>query len=158
MSPTGGVERWLTKTEHRLLWDALDAYPTTRRRETARYQQSRYLLGRAVGGRMSDWGARRRHAGAIPRGRRRLVAAGAGQSRESNNGTSQSVTHYAVCCSHPVNTIAYHLMIIATALEGWVDYLVSGDKKDLLSLGNVQNIPIIRPRQAVEHLGIVGSN
>ena len=48
-------------------------------------------------------------------------------------------------------------MIIATALEGRANYLVSGDKKDLLSLGRVQNIPIITPREAVEYLGIVSS-
>jgi len=47
-------------------------------------------------------------------------------------------------------------MIIATALKGDVDYLVSGDKKDLLSLGSVQKIPIITARRAVEYLGIVG--
>ncbi len=48
-------------------------------------------------------------------------------------------------------------MIIATALEGRADYLVSGDKKDLLSLGTVQNIPIITARKAIEYLGIVGT-
>lgn len=48
-------------------------------------------------------------------------------------------------------------MIIATALEGQANYIVSGDKKDLLSLGSVQNIPIITARQAVEYLGIIGS-
>ena len=47
-------------------------------------------------------------------------------------------------------------MILATALAGRADYLVSGDKKDLLSLGSVQNIPIITARQAIEYLGIVG--
>ncbi|MEE9304242.1 MAG: putative toxin-antitoxin system toxin component, PIN family [Thiotrichaceae bacterium] len=48
-------------------------------------------------------------------------------------------------------------MIIATALKGRVDYLVSGDKKDLLSLKTVQNIPIITARKAVAYLGIVDS-
>ena len=48
-------------------------------------------------------------------------------------------------------------MIIATALKGQVDYLVSGDKKDLLSLETVQNIPIISARKAVTYLGIVDS-
>ncbi len=46
--------------------------------------------------------------------------------------------------------------IIATAIAGRADYLVSGDKKDLLSLGTVEHIPIITARQAVEYLGIVG--
>lgn len=47
-------------------------------------------------------------------------------------------------------------MIIATALEGQADYLVSGDKKDLLSLGSVGNLPIITARQAVEYLRLLG--
>ena len=46
-------------------------------------------------------------------------------------------------------------MILATAIEGRVDYLVSGDKNDLLSLGSVQNIPIITARHAVDYLDIV---
>ncbi len=45
-------------------------------------------------------------------------------------------------------------MIIATTLKGRVDYLVSGDKKDLLSLETVQNIPIITARKAVSYLGV----
>ena len=48
-------------------------------------------------------------------------------------------------------------MIIATAIKGRVDYLVSGDKKDLLLLETVQNIPIISARKAVAYLGIVDS-
>ena len=48
-------------------------------------------------------------------------------------------------------------MIIATALKGRVDYLVSGDKKDLLSLETVQNIPIITARNAITRLGIADS-
>jgi predicted nucleic acid-binding protein len=37
---------------------------------------------------------------------------------------------------------------------GKADYLVSGDKADLLALRVVQNIPIISARQAVKLLGI----
>ncbi len=48
-------------------------------------------------------------------------------------------------------------MIIATALKGRVDYLVSGDKKDLLSLVTVENIPIITARNAISSLGIADS-
>ncbi len=39
--------------------------------------------------------------------------------------------------------------IIATALEGKVDFLVSGDKTDLLSLKKVKSIPILTARRAV---------
>lgn len=42
--------------------------------------------------------------------------------------------------------------IIATALAGNADYLVSGDKADLLSLGSAHNIPILTARQMVEIL------
>ena len=45
--------------------------------------------------------------------------------------------------------------IIATAIAGEADYLISGDKTDLLSLKMVQNIPILSPRQAIEQLNIV---
>ncbi len=48
-------------------------------------------------------------------------------------------------------------MIIATALKGRVNYLVSGDKKDLLSLVTVENIPIISARNAITRLGIADS-
>lgn len=42
--------------------------------------------------------------------------------------------------------------ILATALGGGADYLVTGDKRDLLSLIDVQGIPIITPRQALQKL------
>ena len=42
--------------------------------------------------------------------------------------------------------------IIATAIAGNADYIVSGDKKDLLSLGKVAGIQIINARQALELL------
>ena len=43
-------------------------------------------------------------------------------------------------------------MIIATAIAGKADYIISGDKRDMLSLKEVQGIPIITARQAVEKL------
>lgn len=45
--------------------------------------------------------------------------------------------------------------IIATALAGNADYLVSGDKGDLLSLKTAENIPIVTARRMVEILNIV---
>jgi len=42
--------------------------------------------------------------------------------------------------------------ILATALAAQADYLVSGDKKDLLSLGSVEGVAIITARAAVEML------
>lgn len=42
--------------------------------------------------------------------------------------------------------------IIATALAGEANYIVSGDKRHLLSLGAVREIPIITARQAVDQL------
>lgn len=42
--------------------------------------------------------------------------------------------------------------IIATAIAGNANYLVSGDKVDLLSLKSIQNIPIITARRMVEIL------
>ena len=43
-------------------------------------------------------------------------------------------------------------LIIATAIAGKADYIISGDKRDMLSLKEVQGIPIITARQAVEKL------
>jgi hypothetical protein len=42
--------------------------------------------------------------------------------------------------------------IIATAIAGNADLLVSGDKSDLLILDKVEGIPIVTPRQALELL------
>jgi len=39
--------------------------------------------------------------------------------------------------------------IIATAIAGEADMIVSGDKSDLLSLGSVQGIGIVNPRTAL---------
>ena len=40
-------------------------------------------------------------------------------------------------------------IILGTAVAGQADVLVSGDKKHLLSLGNIQGIPILDPRDAL---------
>jgi predicted nucleic acid-binding protein len=40
-------------------------------------------------------------------------------------------------------------IILATAIAGRADYLVSGDKSDLLALKKVEDIPIITARQAL---------
>ena len=41
-------------------------------------------------------------------------------------------------------------LILATAIAGRADYVVSGDKADMLALGTVKNIPIITARRAAE--------
>lgn len=43
-------------------------------------------------------------------------------------------------------------LILATAIAGMADYVVSGDKTDMLALNIVENIPIITARRAVEIL------
>ncbi len=45
-------------------------------------------------------------------------------------------------------------VILATAVAGDAEAVVSGDKGDVLSLGEVEGIPIITARQAVERLGL----
>lgn len=42
--------------------------------------------------------------------------------------------------------------IIATAIAGKADYIVSGDKRDMLSLIEVNGIPIITARKALDLL------
>lgn len=44
-------------------------------------------------------------------------------------------------------------LILATAIAGKVDYIVSGDKTDMLALGAVERIPIITTRNALEIMG-----
>ena len=39
--------------------------------------------------------------------------------------------------------------ILATAIAGKADYLVSGDKGDLLGLGEIEGIPIVTARMAL---------
>lgn len=43
-------------------------------------------------------------------------------------------------------------VIVATAMAGNADLLVTGDKSDLLRLESVGGIPIVTPRQALERL------
>ena len=38
--------------------------------------------------------------------------------------------------------------ILATAVAGQADFIVSGDKKHVLALGNLENIPIVTAREA----------
>lgn len=45
-------------------------------------------------------------------------------------------------------------VILATAVAGGADAVVSGDMADLVALGNVHGIPILTARQAVERLGL----
>lgn len=42
--------------------------------------------------------------------------------------------------------------ILATAIAGAADFIVSGDKSHMQSLGQVQGIPILTPRDALERL------
>ena len=42
--------------------------------------------------------------------------------------------------------------ILATAVAGEADLLVSGDKGDMLALGNVEGIPIVTARAAISRL------
>ena len=42
--------------------------------------------------------------------------------------------------------------VLAAALSGAVDLIVSGDKRDLLALGSYQGIPIVTARQAMERI------
>lgn len=41
------------------------------------------------------------------------------------------------------------ILVLATAIAGHADYLVSGDKSDLLALKKVEDIAIITARQAI---------
>lgn len=45
-------------------------------------------------------------------------------------------------------------VILATAVAGTAEVIVSGDKSDMLALGEVAGIPIISAREAVERLGL----
>ena len=42
--------------------------------------------------------------------------------------------------------------ILATAVAGEADLLVSGDKGDMLALGNIEGIPIVTAREAISRL------
>ena len=45
-------------------------------------------------------------------------------------------------------------IILATAVAGDADAIVSGDKRDMLSLREVDGIPIVTAREAVKQLGL----
>ena len=42
--------------------------------------------------------------------------------------------------------------ILATALAGEAEMIVSGDKRDMLALGRIEGIPIVTAREALERL------
>ncbi len=42
--------------------------------------------------------------------------------------------------------------ILATGVAGQADLIVSGDKNDMLALGQAEGIPIITPGEAIERL------
>jgi predicted nucleic acid-binding protein len=46
--------------------------------------------------------------------------------------------------------------VLAAALTGAADLIVSGGKRDLLPLGSYQGMPIITAREALERLGLGG--
>ena len=43
-------------------------------------------------------------------------------------------------------------LILAAAIAGRADLIVSGDKKHMLSLGQVEGIPIVTPAEALHRL------
>ena len=43
--------------------------------------------------------------------------------------------------------------ILAAAITGKADLIVSGDKKHVLALGEVEGIPVVTAREALEHVG-----
>jgi len=43
--------------------------------------------------------------------------------------------------------------ILATAIAGRVDLIVSGDRKHMLTLGDVEGIPVLTAREALESIG-----
>ena len=66
------------------------------------------------------------------------------------------ITTYATCVTF-LPIVSYSPdpddnIILATAIAGEADYLVSGDKSDLLALSKVEDIPIIKARQALNIL------
>ncbi len=44
-------------------------------------------------------------------------------------------------------------VILATAIAGGADMIVTGDKSHLLELKSAEGIPIVTPRAALRHLG-----
>jgi uncharacterized protein len=47
--------------------------------------------------------------------------------------------------------------VLAAALAGGADFIVSGDKRDLLSLGSYQGIAVVTAREALERLEARGT-
>lgn len=68
------------------------------------------------------------------------------------------IESYALCISE-IPDVDYSAdpddnRIIATAIAGQADYLVSGDKTDILTLQVVEGIPIVTARQALKILDV----
>lgn len=49
-------------------------------------------------------------------------------------------------------------LILAAAIAGKADLIVSGDKRDLLSLTKINEIPIVTAKDALQHLGNSGGS
>ena len=69
---------------------------------------------------------------------------------------NQSLDDFAVIVE-PVSDVALSSdaddnVILATAIAGKADMLVSGDEKHLIPLGSVEGIPILTPREAIERI------
>ena len=68
------------------------------------------------------------------------------------------VVTYAVLVS-PLPSVSYSPdpddnLILATAIAGHADYLISGDKSHVLALEKIEGIPILSARQAIERLNL----
>jgi uncharacterized protein len=79
-------------------------------------------------------------------------------SEEEARAMLAGVATYAEC-AYDLPSVAYSPdpddnFILATAIAGRANYLVSGDKADVLALGKVGNIPIITAKRALELLDI----
>ena len=68
------------------------------------------------------------------------------------------VVTYAILVS-PLPSVSYSPdpddnLILATAIAGHADYLISGDKSHVLALKKIEEIPILSARQAIERLNL----
>lgn len=44
-------------------------------------------------------------------------------------------------------------VFLATAVDGRANFIISGDRADMLTLGKVRNIPVVTAREAMQQLG-----
>jgi uncharacterized protein len=89
-----------------------------------------------------------------PKIRERLVPAIAGRLVNELRGLADMVDRLPALDVSPDPWDNY---LLALAQEGRADYLVTGDKSDLLSLGRHRETPIVTVRQMLEKLGGSGS-